>query len=162
MLRTHISLQKKSLDLIWLITYGHHCCPGWLKLKVKFLCLCCVGWVAPRSLLADMLTRSPRPPTESPWGLPRSPRLPCSSSPSWPSCRRWPSSGRKMSCPRSSSNMVSRRCKLMIVTSHRFLGNWFISSRYHIFFPIRERISTDCESYLPEVCVLLHRKKWMV
>jgi len=25
MLRVHIILQKKSLDFVWLITYGHHC-----------------------------------------------------------------------------------------------------------------------------------------
>jgi len=25
LLPTHISLQRKSLDFVWLITYGHHC-----------------------------------------------------------------------------------------------------------------------------------------
>jgi len=25
MLRAHIRLQKKSLDFVWLVTYGHHC-----------------------------------------------------------------------------------------------------------------------------------------
>ena len=25
LLPTHISLQQKSLDFVWLITYGHHC-----------------------------------------------------------------------------------------------------------------------------------------
>jgi len=25
LLPTHINLQKKSLDFVWLITYGHHC-----------------------------------------------------------------------------------------------------------------------------------------
>jgi len=25
LLPTHISLQKKSLDFVWLVTYGHHC-----------------------------------------------------------------------------------------------------------------------------------------
>ena len=28
LLPTHISLQKKSLDFVWLDTYGHHCTVG--------------------------------------------------------------------------------------------------------------------------------------